>query len=147
MSLTLCLRCVRWVRTSLAVRFCILATRKVLEPENSQENEEILTAEPETLEEKEKKLANLDMVHTISDSMENGALSMPMPFAWYMLHAREAHVPENSQESEEILMEEPETLEENEKKLANLVVVHTISDRNKWNRLFKRDQNNNNETK
>ena len=72
--------------------------------------------------------------------MEHGAWSMPRPFSWYMLHARQADAPENSQESDEIWMEEPETPEENEKKLAKLIVVQTISDRNKWNRLFKRDQ-------
>ena len=80
-------------------------------------------------------------------SMEHGEWIIPRPFAWYMLHAIQADGPENSQESEEILMEEPETLEKNEKKLANLVVVHTISDRNKWNRLFKRDQTINNQKK
>ena len=107
----MCLRCVRWVRTSLAVGFCILAARQAGGPENRQQREEILREEPETLEENEKKL----VVHTISDSMKHGAWSMPWPFSWYMLHAIQA---ENSQDREEILAEEQE---ENEKKLAETV--------------------------
>ena len=107
----MCLRCLRWVRTSLAVGFCILAARQADGPENRQQSEEILTEEPETHDENEKKL----VVHTISDSMKHGAWSMPWPFSWYMLHAIQA---ENSQEHEEILTEERE---ENEKKLAETV--------------------------
>ena len=75
-------------------------------------------------------------------SIEHGAWGRPRPFAWYMLHARQADVPENSQENDRILMEEPDTLEENEKKLANLVVVQTRPERNIWNWLFKKGQNN-----
>ena len=67
-------------------------------------------------------------------SMEHGAWGIPRHFSRYMLHAIQA---ENSQEREEILTEEQE---ENEKKLANLVVIHTMSDKNKWNRVVKRDQ-------
>ena len=68
-------------------------------------------------------------------SMEHGAWSIPRHFARYMLHAIQA---ENSKEREEILMEEQE---ENVKKLANLVVIHTMSDKNKWNRVVKRARN------
>ena len=55
-----------------------------------------------------------------------------------MLHARHAVGPENSQNTDEIWMDEPEAIRKSEK-LANLVVVN---ERNKFNRLFKRDQNN-----
>ena len=58
-------------------------------------------------------------------------------FAWF-----KARVPENTQESGEILTEEPETLEDFEEKLISLIVVKNGHKRNKWNRLYKRGQKN-----
>ena len=65
-------------------------------------------------------------------------------FTWDMLDSRQARLPENAQE---ILFEEPETIEENDNKLTSLFVVQTKPGRTKWNRISKRAQNNNNKSK
>ena len=65
-------------------------------------------------------------------SIEHGAWGRPRPFAWYMLHARQADVPENSQERNKIWMKEPERVKENEKKLANLGGVQTRPENTNW---------------